>query len=75
MDKRILKKIAKEWASGQLLGSDMSSFVCDPDIDMSYEEIVYIVDEVHKIAFNIIKDLDIEHPQQKLSGIIDRYYE
>ena len=70
MDKKILKKIAKEWAAGILYhGTGMDSFSGE---ELTAEEQGYIVNEVHKIGLRIFKD-DI--PSVELSKIVAKYYE
>ena len=70
MDKRILKKIAKEWAAGILYhGTGIDSFSGE---ELTIEEQGYIVDEVHKIGLRIFKD-DI--PSVELPEIVAKYYE
>jgi hypothetical protein len=68
MDKRILKKIAKEWAKGILLATELQSF---EESLLDEEEQDYVVSQVHKIAESITKEESIP----SLEGIISKYYE
>jgi hypothetical protein len=68
MDKRILKKIAKEWAKGILLATELQSF---EESLLDEEEQDYVVSQVHKIAEMITK----EESTPSLEGIISKYYE
>lgn len=52
-EKRKLKKIAKGYCKGLLKSTDNSNFM---DINLSEEEIEYVVDEVSKIADRITDD-------------------
>lgn len=67
MDKRILKQIAKEWAKGILLATDMDSFEDDLEID----EQIFILNEVHNLANKMTK----EDSSGSLYQIIRKYYE
>lgn len=70
MDKRILNKIAKEWASGILFhvtGAD--SF--NEDDGLTSEEQYHIVEQVHKEALRIMKEIK---PSVNLSEIVKKYY-
>jgi hypothetical protein len=67
MDKRILKQIAKEWAKGILLATDMDSF----DKELNTDEQSYVLDEVHKIARKITE----EDASGSLPQIIRKYYD
>ena len=70
MDKRILNKIAKEWACGILFhGTGMDSFT--EEDGLTYEEEGHIVNEVAKIALRITKG---EKPSVNLSEIVKKYY-
>lgn len=74
MDKRILKKIAKEWAAGILAhGTGMDSF--DPELGLTCEEEGYIVEEVNRLGKSLLKSLDIEEPSANLNEIVGKYYE
>lgn len=66
MDKRILKKVAKEWAKGILLATDLQSF----DGDLTPDEEQFIVDEVRLIAERLTK----EPPLGSLPEILKKYY-
>lgn len=66
MDKRILKQIAKEWAKGILLATDMDSFDKELDID----EQIFVLNQVHEIANKITK----EPESGSLPEIIKKYY-
>jgi len=68
MDKRILKKIAKEWVAGILFSTGGDSF--DKDSLLSQEEQDFVLKEVHKIAWKFA-DKDIE---PTLDIIISKYY-
>lgn len=71
MDKRILKKIATEWAAGILLhGTGMDSF--SKEEGLTNEEEGYIVEEVGKIALRITKG---EIPSVSLTEIVKKYYD
>jgi len=70
MDKRILKKIAAEWASGILFhGTGMDSF---DDEGLTPDEEGYIVEEVQKIALRITKG---DVPNANLPEIVKKYYD
>lgn len=70
MDKRILNKIAKEWACGILYhGTGADSF--DEDDGLTPEEQYYIVDQVHKEALKITKG---KRPDVNLTEIVKKYY-
>lgn len=72
MQKRILKKIAAEWAAGILLhGTGMDSFDEEED-GLTPDEAGFIVEEVGKIALRITKG---EQPSPKLIDIVQKYYE
>ena len=74
MDKRVLKKIAKEWAAGILYhGTGMDSL--SSELGFSYEEKGYIVGEVHKIGLSIMKTIESETPSANLDEIVGKYYE
>lgn len=70
MQKRILKKIAKEWCAGILLACDGDSF--DEDVDgLTSEEVDYILNEVEKIA---VKINDKQVPETSVKKIVEKYY-
>ena len=71
IEKRILNKIAKEWASGILYhGTGSDSF--DEDDGLTSEEQLYIVNQVQKEALKITKG---ELPSVNLTDIVKKYYE
>jgi formate-dependent phosphoribosylglycinamide formyltransferase (GAR transformylase) len=69
MDKRILNKIAKDWAKSILIATAMDCEELD-DI-LSQEEQDYIVEEVEKVADRITKD----KAETNLVSIVAKYYE
>ena len=70
MDKRILKKIAKEWCQAILLANGTDSFAeIDKDL-LTQDEQFYIVSESHRIAHRITN----EPPVYELEEIIKKYY-
>ena len=70
MDKQILNKIAKEWASGILFhGTGADSF--NEEDGLTPDEESYIVDQVHKEALKITKG---DVPGHNLSEIVKKYY-
>ena len=72
MQKRILKKIAAEWAAGILLhGTGMDSFDEDED-RLTSDETGYIVEEVGRIALRITKG---EVPGVNSIEIVQKYYD
>jgi hypothetical protein len=72
MQKRILKKIATEWAAGILLhGTGMDSFDEEED-GLTPDEAGYIVEEVGRIALRITKG---ETPSSQLIDIVQKYYD
>lgn len=74
MDKRILKKIAKEWASGILFhGTGMDSF--DTDSGLTQDEQGFIVEEVQRLGMSLMKGIGKEEPETSLDVIIRKYYE
>jgi len=74
MQKRILKKIAAEWAAGILLhGTGMDSF--EPELGLTYEEEGYIVEEVHRLGKSLMKTLEQDIPAANLEEIVQKYYD
>lgn len=72
MDKKVLKKISKEWCKGILLACDQSSFFeLEDNGKLTSEEVQYIVNETYKIAERITD----EPYSANLESIIDKYYE
>lgn len=72
MDKRILKKIAKEWASGILYhGTGTDSFNEEED-GLTIDEAGYIVELVHKEGLRLMKGIK---PKVTLIDIVKKYYE
>lgn len=71
MDKRILKRIAKEWCKGMLYANNLSSFDDELDALLSVEEQQYIVDETKKLADRITK----EDYSTSLAQLVKKYYE
>lgn len=69
MDKRILKKIAKDWAKGILVSTNMDSEFADEVL--SYEEQKYIYEEVEKIGERIIDG----NTEASLDDIIKKHYD
>lgn len=70
MDKRILNKIAKEWASGILYhGTGGDSF--EESDGLTVDEQQYIVKQVHKEALKITKGVE---PSSNLTEIVGKYY-
>ena len=69
-DKRVLKLIAKEWAKGILLATELASFDEDSDEYLDLDEQSYIVEEVHKIANRITE----EDSLPSLNRIIEKYF-
>lgn len=69
MDKRILNKIAKDWAKSILIATAMDCEELD-DI-LSPEEQNYVVKEVEKVAGRITKDV----AETNLVAIVGKYYE
>ncbi len=70
MDKRILKKIAKDWSKSILASTDLSNFDKTADELLSLEEKQYIVNEVVNIANKISKN-DVAG---SFENILKRYY-
>ncbi len=68
MDKRILKKIAKDWAKGILFATGTDSF--EENSIMSLEEQQYIVNEVQNIGMKLT-DGNVE---TSLDDIVAKYY-
>ena len=69
MDKKILKKIAKEWCASILLANGGDSFWEIEDGLLTEDEQSYIVSESHNISRRIM-----EKPMVSLELIINRYY-
>lgn len=69
MDKRILNKIAKDWAKSILIATAMDCEELD-DV-LSQEEQNYIVKEIDKVADRITKDA----AETNLVAIVKKYYE
>lgn len=68
MNKRILKKIAKDWAKGILFSTEGGSF--EASMGLTHEEESYIIEEVHKIGRRIIGgNIEVD-----LEEIIKKYY-
>ncbi len=68
MDKRILKKIAKDWAKGMLVHTDIDCEFADEVLTI--DEQMYIVDEVAKIGERLIKG----EAENNLEEIIRKHY-
>ena len=68
MDKRLLKKIAKDWAKGILIATAMDEDELD-DV-LNEDEQMYIVEEVKNIADRITSDTAITN----LVEIVGKYY-
>lgn len=70
MDKRILNKIAKEWASGILYhGTGADSF--EDETGLTPDEQYYIVNQVRKEALRITKGIK---PKVDLTEIVKNHY-
>jgi hypothetical protein len=69
MDKRILNRIAKDWAKSILIATEMDCEELD-DV-LSAEEQYYIIAEVEKIADRITKST----AETNLVSIVKKYYE
>lgn len=71
MDKRILKKIAKEWTKGILLACDADA-IGDSVEDgiLTEDEAAYVVEESHKIAERITSEPYLP----TLTAIVAKYY-
>ena len=69
MEKRILKKIAKEWAKSILLATEHDCEELEGVITVSEEN--YIVEEVKRIAERITKESYLP----TLESIVSKYYE
>jgi len=68
MDKRILKKIAKDWAKGILYSTGTDSF--DDDSLLDIDEQQYVVEQVQNIALKIAKG----NIETNLDDIVAKYY-
>lgn len=72
MDKRILKKITKEWCKGILLACETDAFSESVSEGLiTEEEAGYIVDEAHKLAERITDSRQLFDVKE----IIKQYYE
>ena len=71
MDKRILKKIAKEWCKGILLANELDAFDDKLDEILTPEEQQFIVEESHKIP----KRITSEPYSSSLEQIVGKYYD
>ena len=71
MDKRILKKIAKDWAGSILFACDMTSFQdLEEDGILTLEESEYILNQTHKIAKGITDNI----LGGSIETILEKYY-
>ena len=72
MDKKILKKIAKDWSASILRACDLESFtVLEEEGLLTMEESKYILDQTFKIAKKISDDTF----NGSLENIIKKYYD
>lgn len=71
MEKRILNKIAKDWAKGILFATGTDSFDEELDYILTIEEQSYIVEKVQEIGDRLTKD----KRESNLSTIIKKYYD
>jgi len=66
-NKRVLKKIAKEWAASMLSAIDHSNG--NEDDLLSFEEMSVVLKEVQRIADSLH-----ESPRSSFSAIVKRYF-